>query len=124
MVCLGKEPYMKLFFETSAQASLFLLMLPIGFMLALLIDLAGKTGTAKPILDVLAMLLGFASIGICIILFRDGGLRLYHLLSMLTGMLLYLLGIRAAASAVLKWFKQQFGKKDETDGRKAKEKVE
>lgn len=93
---------MKLFFETAAQASVFLLTIPLGLLLALLIDLSGRTGTLRPLWDVLTMLAGFAAAGAGIVLLGDSGLRIYHILAMLTGMLLYLLGIRAFSGKLCK----------------------
>lgn len=107
---------MKLFFETAAQASLFLAMLPIGFGMAVFIDLAGRTGRMKPLWDVLAMLLCFGLIAFSIVLLRDSGLRLYHLLSVLAGALLYLLGLRSALSALCTRIQQRH-KKHASEGR-------
>lgn len=91
---------MKLFFETASQAQLFLIMLPIGMFLALVADLASGAGVLRPLWDVFAMLLSFGAIGTGIVMFRDSGLRMYHFLAVIVGMLLYILGIRAALSRI------------------------
>lgn len=85
---------MKLFFETSTQAMIFLLMLPLGILFAAGIDVAGFIRIAKPLWDLLLVLLLGVSLGIGIILLGDQGLRMYHLLAVLCGCLLYMLGLR------------------------------
>ena len=105
---------MKLFFETAAQASVFLLTVPLGLLLAFLVDLSGRTGTLRPLWDVLTMLAGFAAAGAAIVLLGDSGLRIYHILAMLTGMLLYLLGIRAFAGRLCKRVKAALAKNAQT----------
>lgn len=116
MVWSHKESGMKLFFETAAQASLFLSMLPIGFCIAVCIDLAGCSGRMKHLWDVLVMLLCFGLIAFSVVLLRDNGLRLYHFLSVLAGALLYLLGVRSLLSVVCAWI-QLIHKKHTSQGR-------
>lgn len=101
---------MKLFFETAAQASVFLLTVPLGLLLAFLVDLSGRSGALRPLWDVLIMLAGFAAAGAAIVIFGDSGLRIYHLLALLTGMLLYLLGIRAFACGLFRRLKAAVAK--------------
>lgn len=91
---MGQKQGMKLFFETSAQAQLFLLMLPVGMTIALLADIAGKAGRLCPVWDVLTMLLCFGAVGAGVVLFRDESLRVYHFLAVTMGALLYLTGVR------------------------------
>jgi hypothetical protein len=123
MVRPSEEPDMKLFFETAAQASLFLATIPLGFGIAVLIDLAGRAGTLKPLWDVLAMLTCFGSLAFTVVLLGDGGLRVYHLLSVLIGALLYRLGLRSLLSAVCSRIRKLF-KKDAQDSRNIKGLVE
>ncbi|MBQ8151069.1 MAG: hypothetical protein IJ041_11195 [Clostridia bacterium] len=85
---------MKLFFETSLQASSFLLMIPAGILLALLTDLTVPVGRSKPVLDVLVMLFCGFLLAYLVIVTGDERLRLHHLLAVLTGAVLYLTGIR------------------------------
>lgn len=85
---------MKLFFETAMQAGVFLMMVPAGLLLALLTDLSGRSGNSRPLWDVLIMLSGGLILGWLLIITGDSRLRLYHLLAVLTGAVLYLTGIR------------------------------
>ena len=94
---------MKLFFETAAQGSLFLSMLPVGMLLALCIDLCGCISRFKPLWDLLAVLLCFVILGVGVILLNDISLRLYHGLAVLTGYLLYACGIRRMFSGTRRW---------------------
>ncbi|MDD3334197.1 MAG: spore cortex biosynthesis protein YabQ [Eubacteriales bacterium] len=83
---------MKLFFETARQAQVFLLTIPLGFALALGFDLSSLSGRFRPLWDVL-LFLGCAFALICMtLLTKDEGLRIYHLLAVLCGMLLYFCG--------------------------------
>lgn len=92
---------MKLFFETAAQANVFLAMIPVGITAALLIDLAAHLSVLRPLWDVLILLLLGAALGFGIVLLGDTGLRIYHLLAVLSGALLYLTGIRALLRKVV-----------------------
>ena len=85
---------MKLFFETAAQADVFLTMLPVGIAAAAMIDLSTHASVLRPLWDVLIFLLLGCVIAFGIILLGDAGLRGYHLLAILIGALLYLAGIR------------------------------
>lgn len=98
---------MNLFFETSGQAQIFLATVPIGFLLALLIDVDRGLGALRPVWDVLCMLACGAMMLMVLLMMRDGGLRVYHALALLTGSLLYLVGVRRAISAV----RRRLGKK-------------
>ncbi len=84
---------MKLFFETSRQAWCFLSMAPVGMAAALLMDADVIAGRLRAAADVLLMLLtGFAAL-VMMILCSEQGMRLYHLLGLVTGAVLYLEGI-------------------------------
>ena len=81
---------MKLFFETAGQAQAFLAAVPLGLVLAACLDASVLAGPLRPLADVLMMLTaGFALMGM-MLLSRDEALRLYHLLAILTGALLYM----------------------------------
>lgn len=86
---------MKLFFETAAQANVFLVMIPVGLAAAALLDLAAHPSVLRPLWDVLILLLSGAALAFGIVLLGDTGLRIYHLLALVTGALLYVTGIRA-----------------------------
>ncbi len=83
---------MKLFFETSGQSACFLLMTPVGFLLALLLDADVIAGRLRPAADVALLLLAGAACLWIIVIAGESGLRAYHALGLLTGALLYLAG--------------------------------
>jgi hypothetical protein len=68
--------------------------IPVGFLFALLIDLAGCSRQTRPLWDILIMLAGCLLLVYLLILTGDERLRLYHLLAVLTGAALYLSGLR------------------------------
>ena len=111
---------MKLFFETSAQGAVFLMMLPVGMLLAICVDVCGLSGVLRPLWDLVAVLLCFAAIGVCVVLLDDTSLRLYHVLAVLTGYLLYALGLRRG----MHWLRRAVTKKDTRAGRKNAGQVE
>lgn len=84
---------MTLFFETSRQAWCFLCMTPVGMAAALLMDADVIAGRLRAIADVLLLLLAGLGALVMIVLCRETGLRLYHLLGLMTGAVLYLQGI-------------------------------
>ena len=91
---------MKLFFETAGQAQAFLAAVPLGLVLAACLD-------ASALADVLMMLTaGFALMGM-MLLSRDEALRLYHLLAILTGALLYTQGIGRLVRLAGAWLKKR-----------------
>ncbi len=110
---------MKLFFETSQQIAVFLIMAPIGFVIGICIDLASMGGRCKPVWDVLVMLLAIGCMGISIVILGQE-LRIYHFLSLLTGALLYMCGVRTA----FQWALRRAKKKACTPGRNQAERVE
>ena len=95
---------MKLFFETAGQAQAFLAAVPLGLVLAACLDASVLAG---PLADVLMMLTaGFALMGM-MLLSRDEALRLYHLLAILTGALLYTQGIGRLVRLAGAWLKKR-----------------
>lgn len=84
---------MRLFFETSMQAQIFLALLPVGLLLAGCVDAASLARKSRPFWDVLIILACGLGIVVFLSLLKDDGLRGYHLLAVLTGILLYICGI-------------------------------
>ena len=84
---------MKLFFETSGQSVCFLLMIPVGFLLALLLDADVIAGRLRSAADIALLLLAGAACLWLIVLTGERGLRVYHVLGLLSGAVLYLCGI-------------------------------
>lgn len=84
---------MNLFFETENQARVFIAAIPSGFILAAMFTMLGKAGRFRALLDVLCLLMCGLSLVAVIVLTRDGGLRLYHLLALCVGACLYLFGV-------------------------------
>lgn len=111
---------MKLFFETAAQGTIFLMMIPVGMVLAVCVDICGMAGVFRLLWDLVAVLLCFAAVGFCVVLLNDTSLRLYHLLAVVTGYLLYALGVRRLLQAL----GRIISKKDAGTGRKTPERVE
>ena len=93
---------MRLFFETSVQAEAFLFTVPLGMLLAAGFDLTAAAKRCRVLLDVLLFLLCAIALLYWIRLMRDEGLRMYHLLALCVGMLLYVRGVGALARAVIR----------------------
>ena len=99
---------MRLFFETSGQAFVMLLMAYAGALLGVMMDVTafvrrGRGGWLMALLDCLACFLtGMAVAGILIIT-RQEGLRLYGILGLLLGWLIYDLGLRVLFKAIAGW---------------------
>ena len=95
---------MKLFFETAHQADCFLLMIPLGLALAFLLDADVFAGRVRLLLDCLLILAAGAAVLVSIVFWRESGLRLYHLLGLFIGAVLYVHGIgRLIRAAASKW---------------------
>lgn len=84
---------MNLFFETSRQAWCFLCMAPLGIAVSFLADADVIAGRLRAVADTLLLLLAGMAALVMIVLCRETGLRLYHLLGLLTGTVLYFEGI-------------------------------
>ena len=84
---------MKLFFETAGQAQAFLTAVPLGLLLAACLDASALTGPLRPLADALLVLGGGLALMAAMLLVRDETLRIYHLLALLTGAVLYSRGI-------------------------------
>lgn len=95
---------MRLFFETSLQAEAFLAAVPLGFFLAAGFDLTSAVRRGRAVLDVL-LLLACAGALLCLMRFmKDEGLRLYHLLALCAGALLYVRGVGGLLRALFRRF--------------------
>lgn len=84
---------MNLFFETSSQAGCFLCMVPVGMVSALLMDADVIAGKLRALADAILLLFAGLVCLLIIVLCRETTLRLYHLLGLLTGAVLYAEGI-------------------------------
>lgn len=84
---------MNLFFETENQARVFISAVPLGFFMAAAFSLLGRAGRFRVLLDVLCLVLCGLSVAALVVITRDDGLRLYHLLALCVGAILYLLGV-------------------------------
>jgi len=98
---------MKLFFETSGQAQAFLAAVPLGIILAAALDLSRYAGRLKPVTDVAALLLCSLSLIALTLFLRDAALRLYHVLAVVIGALLYAGGIGRLISATRRRFQKK-----------------
>lgn len=87
---------MNLFFETNRQAFGFLFAMPLGFFLAMCLSCSKIAGIVGLVWDALAQV----GAGMLLLLISsatyDTGIRLYHLLGALIGMILYLCGVNRA----------------------------
>lgn len=90
---------MRLFFETADQARAFLAAVPLGIALAACLDLTSLTGPLRPLADAMTVLAGGAALMAAMLLVRDESLRLYHLLAVLCGAVIYTCGLGRLARA-------------------------
>lgn len=84
---------MKLFFETEAQASCFLLAVPIGFLLTFFLDSEWIHGWMRIVFDLLLMYCAACALLMLSVFSREEQIRIYHWLGLLLGSVLYLCGI-------------------------------
>ena len=84
---------MKLFFETEIQSLSFLMTLPLGFAMALLLDINRASAFFRCLADILTVLLAGFSLMLVVIWRGENALRLYHLLGLLAGAVLYVSGV-------------------------------
>ena len=103
---------MTLFFETAGQAQACLAAVPLGRLLAACLDASVLAGPLRPVADVLMMLTAAASLMAMMLLARDEALRLYHLLALLTGAVLYTQGI----GRLVRLIRARLKKAKKTDG--------
>ena len=119
MVLEEKETHMKLFFETSQQIAVFVIMMPIGFVIGMLLDFTSLGGRTKPLWDILIMLLCVGSAGAAVVILKEE-VRIYHCLALFTGAILYMCGIRC----ICVWLMRKCKKKAKKTGRNSLETVE
>ena len=103
---------MTLFFETAGQVQAFLAAVPLGLLLAACLDASVLAGPLRPVADVLVMLTAAASLMAMMLLARDEALRLYHLVALLTGAVLYTQGI----GRLVRLIRARLKKAKKTDG--------
>ncbi len=84
---------MKLFFETSGQASAFLLTVPLGFLLAFFLDTHHSFSMFRMWADLSVILLTGILILILLLYSNSAFFRLYHMLGILIGTILYTEGL-------------------------------
>ena len=102
------------FFETQNQAWVFLGMVYLGLGLGLIYDgvgllrRSGKKGRAV-VLDLFFFLLAGAALTLALVMTGQEGLRLYALLGLVCGGIVYLLGLRRLISGVAAFFKKRIG---------------
>ncbi len=84
---------MNLFFETAHQAGSFLAAAPIGFVVAMGLDVGRRGGIARFLLDVLVLSAAGLALVVLLLLGREESMRLYHMLGLGVGALLYSGGI-------------------------------
>ncbi|NLO86203.1 MAG: hypothetical protein GX096_12405 [Clostridiales bacterium] len=101
---------MSLFFETTAQAQIFLATIPLGFLIAVLCDILSYSKRMQPILDVLCLLVCGLVFIFLTLLFKDKGVRLYHILALLVGAILYLFGLRSLLTKIRGRFSKRLDK--------------
>ena len=83
---------MRLFFETDGQGISFLAAIPLGFLLAVCLDCAKGRMVLRAVLDVIVLMIcGFILLLLTVFLSEEM-LRIYHLLGLATGGVLYLRG--------------------------------
>ena len=108
---------MNLFFETANQAGCFLAAAPIGFAAAMGLDLGRREGIARFVLDVLVLSASGIALVVLLLLGREESLRIYHMLGLGVGALLYTSGIGrlgrlARAKIQKKKIEKQLGKQE------------
>lgn len=106
---------MNLFFETTAQAHIFLATIPLGFALALIIDITSHAGHMRLLLDVLCLLVCGIALICLMLMFKDKGIRIYHLLALIIGAILYLLGVKQLMISVWRKLPKRHKKNNENN---------
>ena len=98
---------MKLFFETAVQKNVFLLTLPVGFLVCFLLDTQIPSILIQTFLD-FGVLISTGVILVLLVLFSDGStLRIYHLLGLISGAILYVCGVGICRRKVKLWYRQR-----------------
>jgi spore cortex biosynthesis protein YabQ len=102
------------FFETQSQAWVFLGMVYLGVALGLVYDVLGlvrKIGKKAPVFlaDLLFFLLAGAALTLALVMTGQNSLRLYALLGLLCGGILYLLGLRRLLLGIAAFYTKRIG---------------
>lgn len=103
---------MKLFFETASQVCSFLSAVPVGFGAALCIDLGKNSGMLRLWIDLLLVTACGASLFWLVYVLQEESLRLYHLLGLVCGALIYLRGMGTVFRLVLDKWKKRFRRRN------------
>lgn len=93
---------MNLFFETAGQSICFLAAVPVGLALAFLLDGCRSEGVIRAILDVVSLISAGIALLTLTVFLQDEKLRLYHVLGMLVGCILYMGGVGRMRYAIRK----------------------
>ena len=93
---------MTLFFETLQQSSSFLAAILLGMLIAAGLCFCSPGGMCRMILDLIVLLSGGIALILLTVLLRDMSVRLYHLLGIFCGSILYLCGIDALGKRMKK----------------------
>ncbi len=102
------------FFETQSQAWVFLGMVYLGLALGLVYDVLGlvrKSGKKAPVFlaDLLFFLLAGAALTLVLVMTGQNSLRVYALLGLLCGGILYLLGLRRLLLSIGAFYTKRIG---------------
>ena len=98
---------MKFFFETEIQSTVFLLTVAGGFLLCMLLDVNLKSVLVQAVLDLLLLTGTGAGIVLFMMFSQDPSLRIYHLLGLMCGSILYICGIGRGRRKVEGWIRYQ-----------------
>ena len=98
---------MTLFFETGDQLLCFLAAVPAGFLIALCLCFGKKEGILRLVMDLLLLAVSGIAMVCMLLFFRNGALRLYHLLGVITGAILYLSGMNRVQRYVLRLIREK-----------------
>lgn len=99
---------MKLFFESGIQMRLFLVTLPLGFLVSFLLDSRTNPSTVlRLIADLLILFLCGTCLVLFLLLFDDTAIRGYHLLGVLSGSILYMSGVGKCRRTIDDWFRKR-----------------
>lgn len=94
---------MKLFFETITQSRIFLLSVLLGFILCFLLDVRIRISGIRFVLDLLTLFCSGVCLVMGLLLSGEHRVRLYHILGILCGSLLYLEGFSKTVRIFRRW---------------------
>jgi len=105
---------MKLFFESSEQACFFAMMVSLGFVTGFCVQEGKGEGWFRFLTDLLLLLACGIAVTSLLLSGKDESLRIYHLLGLLTGVILYVSGV----SRLIRWVRakiHRFGRKQQAN---------